>query len=104
MSIINNEMYINKITEIVNGTSASFLLSIPGVSEILIEFFNNDALDELHDDEINVDLYDNRAYVDGVEYAVTPTQDWKDLFDLDSSVSVRMTFGEFMEMKPQEVK
>ena len=110
MSIINNEMYINKITEIVNGTSASFLLSIPGISEILIEFFNNDALDELYNDEIDVDIWnDETATVDGKTYVVTLSQSWKDTFqdwvsDIRGGVQVRMTFGEFMEMNPQEVK
>jgi hypothetical protein len=110
MSIINNEMYINKITELVNGTSASLLLSIPGVSDILIEYFNNEALNELYDNEIDVDIWnDDTATVDGSTYAVTLDQSWKDTFrdwvsDIQGGVQVRMTFGEFMEMNPREVK
>jgi hypothetical protein len=50
-SHITNEMFDNKLAEIMDDEFKypSQLLSIPGIYEIVSEYFNNDVLDELTD-------------------------------------------------------
>lgn len=46
------EQFDNALRRVIDrdNEKASFLLSVPGVYEILSEFYNNDALDELRYD------------------------------------------------------
>ena len=107
MSIINNQLFLSKIAEIVNKTSGALLLSIPGVSEILTEFFNNDALDELRDEELgDVDFYPNGTLLfEGKTYKTTDESWLEEPMGLTPyPFTVTMTFGEFMDMNPQEIK
>jgi hypothetical protein len=47
----DQERFDNILVDILNESSASTLLSIPGIYEILSEYFNNDILDFMHDED-----------------------------------------------------
>ena len=50
MREITNNIFDRKLCEILDTQPASSLLSIPGIYEILAEYFNNDVLEELESD------------------------------------------------------
>lgn len=47
---VTAEMFYNKLEELVDRTDSIDLLCIPGVTEILSEYFNNEILVELEED------------------------------------------------------
>jgi hypothetical protein len=49
-SYVTDEMFQNKLEEIVEAASTEELMSIPGISEILREHYNNDVLCELDEE------------------------------------------------------
>ena len=48
---ITNDQFDSKLAELVSETPAGHLLTIPGVYEILSEWFNNDIIDALTEDD-----------------------------------------------------
>ena len=52
MKQIDNNQFDNKLIEIIDREDmpACVLLSIPGIYEILSEYFNNDIIDELENE------------------------------------------------------
>ena len=60
---INSEQFFNRLADIINRDSASSLLDISGIYEILAEHFNNEVLESFEpagyeDDDFETDEYE----------------------------------------------